>query len=211
MAQRYAELGLFAGASNYVGDMNFNSLIYKPKPAIGLVYKYNFNPHYSVKVNAIRGAIEANDMDFLSKYLYQKFRAFAFENNWFLDFSGQVEFNFFPVSLSKQLNGFSPFVSTGLAVAYFSKTSPNIQFSLPYGTGIKYKFSPKFEISANLEIRRTYTDKLEGISPTFAFGQYVNKQQTFTKTKDWYTLLGIRFLYNISDRKNTCEAYKLRH
>jgi hypothetical protein len=58
-AQR-SEVGVFAGASFYLGDLN--SIPFRDSKFVGgLVYRYNFTPRFALKANILFGKIAASD------------------------------------------------------------------------------------------------------------------------------------------------------
>src|SRR5476649_2560117 len=55
------EIGGFAGAAGYMGDLNQNNPLKLSGPALGGMVKYNFNPYLSVKFNYTHGVIAGAD------------------------------------------------------------------------------------------------------------------------------------------------------
>ena len=42
--QRSSDYGVMAGVTSYLGDINPNRLLYSPRLAGGIFYRYNFHP-----------------------------------------------------------------------------------------------------------------------------------------------------------------------
>src|SRR5437868_1724764 len=62
LSPKSSEIGLFLGGSYYTGDLNpsghFNRFT---RPAVGGIYRVNFNPRMSAKAVGSYGMIEADD------------------------------------------------------------------------------------------------------------------------------------------------------
>src|SRR5512140_1586907 len=93
--QRNADSGIFAGASSYLGDINPNRLMYSPRLAAGILYRYNLHPRYSLRANLFYGGLRGDDLDFNNSF--QQARAASFSTS-VGEFALQFEFNFLPYS-----------------------------------------------------------------------------------------------------------------
>src|SRR5512133_1917250 len=62
--QRIADIGISAGVTSYLGDINPNRLLYAPLPAGTIFYRYNFNPRQAIRANVLLGGLRADDLDF---------------------------------------------------------------------------------------------------------------------------------------------------
>lgn len=203
-AQKSGDIGLFLGGSYYMGEINRIKLYNDLSPAFGLVYRRNFNPHYSAKFSVKRAVIEASDLDF-PKSIYQLRRNASFSNSPIWDFAGQLEFNFLEIVNLKGGNKFSPFVDVGIAL-FTSEFTSGLNFAIPFGVGVKYKFAKKWEIDLDWSYRKTFTDNLDGVSAFSDIGLYEYRQLSQANNNDWYSITGITIYYNLRSKKR-CPAY----
>ena len=93
-AQHKTDLGLFLGGSSYVGDINPDRQFYKPRPAAGLLWRFNINKRFALRLNSTYVMLSGNTKDFPNQVLPYRPDA-SFSTN-LLDFSSQLEFNFLP-------------------------------------------------------------------------------------------------------------------
>jgi len=206
-SQHTDDIGFFLGGSFYMGDMNPDRLFYNPAPAYGIKYRFNYNPLLSMSYGLTRGKLNADDADFKSD-LFQHYRNAKLRNNYINELSAQVEYNFYPVTGDKpKTEKFSPYVKFGLAIGYGEKISPKIQMFIPFGLGLKYKVTRKVELSLDWAFRRTFTDKLDNVSQYYTNGIFVNRQRSFSKTRDWYSFFGINLHYSLKKTNFKCPAY----
>ncbi len=205
-SQRSHSIGLYIGGSSYLGDVNPSLLFYRPSLAIGGVYRYNVNPHYSLKSSLIRCKVDAADNSF-GDFKYQTLRAYSTNNIWMVELAEMIEFNFLPLDMEKNNNKFSPYMEFGLAGFYANLESNTLHISVPMGAGVKYRLTKRIELSLDWCFRKTFTDNLDGLGATFGSRSISkNKQMSITNTNDWYYTYGVSFLYHIKSKKK-CQGY----
>lgn len=91
-AQSGGEFGLHAGASYYLGDLNWAKQFYDLHFTGGAFYKHHFNSRYIAKIGVLTTSLSADDAD--SKWEYQKLRNRSFYTPVY-ELSMQAEVNFF--------------------------------------------------------------------------------------------------------------------
>ncbi|HRS53233.1 MAG TPA: DUF6089 family protein [Bacteroidales bacterium] len=189
-AQR-SEAGLFLGTSFYMGDINPNIPFAMAKPAGGLLYRYNINPRWSVKLNGLYGTVQGDD----AVIKYNPERNLSFRSK-ITDVSAQIELNFFPYVTGRgDKMYFSPYIFTGIALFHFNpqamyqnkwydlqplgtegqgtsfmperKKYALTSFAIPFGLGIKYSLGKNFCIGAEWSMRKTFIDYLDDVSTTY--------------------------------------------
>ena len=213
-----SELGVFVGGSNYSGDLN--SDVYTVKfihPAVGLIYRHNWNPHYSFKSNVYYGTVSAYDVKSSDANL-------SFEST-LIEGSAQIEFNFFPYEIgSIDLSPATPYVFTGLAGFYFNPKSENgaalqpvqtegvkyslIQVAIPMGMGLKFLLG-NFTLGLEAGARKTFTDYLDDVSTIYV---KTGRQRGNSQDKDWYMFGGITLTVKISGKpKVHCDAFDRKY
>ncbi len=195
ISPKNSEIGIFLGGSYYTGDLNpaghFNRFT---KPAVGLLYRVNFNPRLSAKAIASYGSIEGDDA--FSDNAASRNRNLSFKSQ-LMEFAVEGEFNFLSFATgSKKLAVSSPYVFGGIAVFHFrpqgfygnhwydlqplgtegqgtsfsgEKTYSLTQFSIPFGVGLKINTAKRVCIALEWGLRKTFTDYLDDVS-----GKYVD-------------------------------------
>ena len=86
------EVGVSAGASGYMGDINPLKPQKFTDPAFGAQVKRNFNGYWSAKLNLLRGKVQGDDAKSSNAYQNDRNLNFRSELN---ELSLQVELNFF--------------------------------------------------------------------------------------------------------------------
>jgi len=204
-AQPKADIGVFAGFSYCLSDVNPTKQFYSKEFAFGGMYKYNFNNRYSLRASIINGKLSGNDKDFGSGY--QQSRNYSFSTS-ITDFTTQVEFNFLPYSVNNEREMFSPYIATGLTLYVGPATgSGAFQFAIPMGLGLKLRLSDRWSAGAEWSFRKTFTNYLDKLEAEFTDGTYQNKQKSITSSNDWYSFGGIFLTYKFYTGKNSCSAY----
>jgi hypothetical protein len=197
-----SELGLNAGVSYYIGDLNPTRHYPRNlKPAGGLFYRYNFNDRYAFRLQGLYTklqAADANSTDSLQLRRNLSFRTSLFEA------SALLEINFLKYrGLGKDSHSWTPYVFVGLA--YF-RMDPQGQLgdtwydlqplgtegqgstaggepykldvmSIPFGVGFKFALTDRLDLGVEWGLRRTYTDYLDDVS-----GVYVDNAQLSFET-----------------------------
>ncbi len=204
-SQNNSDLGLFAGTSYYLGDVNTTKQFNTPSYAVGLFYKKNYNSRYSAKIAFDYTPISVSDNT--SKYIYQKIRSHNFSITIYeLTLNG--EFNFLPYSLGDDKHPFSPYVTAGLGVIYAQNSSKPLQIILPMGVGFKFNIGKKAGLGFEWGFRKTFTDYLDNLSgvddETISTGI---KQYSYYHDHDWYSVFGLFLTYKIYGSGGTCHAY----
>jgi len=186
------EIGVTGGVMYYLGDLNPIKHFRFPSPAVGVLYRHNFDHHFSVRGNVIGGYIYADDA--LSKNGYQITRNLRFKS-LVIEASVQGELNFFqfePGNAKK--NNFTPFIFGGVGLFYFNPTAKSssgtnylsplntegqghiegrkkylpIQPSFPFGLGFKWNPFKGATIMLEWGMRATLTDYLDDVSTRYA-------------------------------------------
>ncbi len=201
-ASEKIDAGIFAGTSYYMGNINPSRHFYSLSPAGGLLVKYNFNEHYSLRTNFNFGQFRADDLDF-ENILHQS-RGAVFVNN-FYDLSLQGEFNFQPFRVTMFRRPLSPYLTAGLAYTFVAGTMDQASsyVNIPFGGGIKYGISRKITIGMEWILKKSFTDNIDGVK---SFGQYGSP--SWVHNNDWVSLAGIFLTVRPFERRGDCPVYK---
>jgi hypothetical protein len=196
-----AELGLYGGTSNFVGDVGYGFI---PKGySAGLVYRYQFDERYGLRVQGTYGKISAQDSDSPAKYKTN--RNLEFESSIF-EGALMIEFNFFKYITGSKKYWHTPYIFGGLAFFNFNpqasfegelyelqplgtegqgtSLSNNAPYGLwglniPFGLGYRVSVSENVSFSAEVGFRSTSTDYLDDAS-----GSYVDAQRLANENGD---------------------------
>lgn len=181
---------LFGGFSNYQGDLQEKRFTtQQAKGAVALGLKYDLSSHLAVRTNFTYAALSADD-----KYNRQAdlrarnlgFHTKITEANLLLDYS----------FLNLDYHSFTPYVFAGVAVFHYNPYAfdssgnkiflqplstegeglaayPNrkayhlTQFAIPFGGGIRWRFTDNITLSYEIGLRKTSTDYLDDVSSTY--------------------------------------------
>ena len=203
------ELGVFAGGSNYIGDIGPTNFVKPNNLAFGFLYKWNKSPRHSWRFSYMQSTISASDSQ--SESVAKNQRDLSFENH-VKEFSAGLEFNFLDFNLHDQERKFTPYIYSGLT--YFAYTEKffigkklkddyeNGQFAIPMIVGIKTNITENFILGAEVGARYTFTDNLDGSNPKnenlipLRFGNQ--------DTNDWYVFSGITLTYTFGNKPCYC-------
>ncbi|MEO5893006.1 MAG: DUF6089 family protein [Ferruginibacter sp.] len=195
--EQIGEFGLTVGAAHYFGDLNTRANINRPKPAVGIFYKKQFNNYLGVRVSAHYAQLGYSDI--YSKSEYQQRRNLSFNSDIF-EFAASGDFNFFKFVPGDPFYSFTPYVTLGVGIFSFNPYAyyegrkvflrplgtegQNIEYvdpnngkkrkpygsmavCFPIGAGIKYNISNNVNLSFQIAHRLTLTDYLDDVSTTF--------------------------------------------
>ncbi len=190
------EFGITAGVAHYFGDLNTRASINRPKPAVGVFYRKQFNNYLALRVSAHYAQLGYSDI--YSKNKYQNTRNLSF-NSDIIEFAVHGDFNFFKFVPGDPEYSFTPFVTIGVGVfsynpyAYLNgrkvflrplgTEGQNIKYKgadgkvrkpygstaicIPIGLGIKYSINNNLNLSFQIAQRLTTTDYLDDVSSTY--------------------------------------------
>lgn len=203
------EIGLFAGGSNFIGDVGATNYIKPNELAFGAVYKWNKSPRHSWRASYMQSSITANDAD--SDSPGRQLRGYSFENS-IKELSAGLEFNFFEFNLHELKRQFTPYVYGG--VSYFRYDSQyvlnnetredesNNTFAIPMILGIKTNITPQWVLSLEVGVRYTFADDIDGSNPKK--DSYKPLKFGNINSNDWYTFSGITLSYTFGENPCYC-------
>jgi Domain of unknown function (DUF6089) len=188
-AQRL-HVDLFGGFSNYQGDLQDKIFTTEQaKGAFGLGLKYDLTPHLALRANFTYAALSANDKynrqaDLLARNI--SFNTKLTEGNLLLDYSlfsledrritpyvfaGIALFHYNPYAFDSVGNKvyLRPLSTEGQGLTAYPNRKPYhlTQIAIPFGGGIRWRFTANMIISYEIGLRKTSTDYLDDISTTY--------------------------------------------
>jgi hypothetical protein len=246
-AQR-VELGVSLCAANYVGDLAPTMVLSETKPGIGFFGRYTLSSSFALTGSMMFSRVAGSDENFD----FNKPRNLSFRSK-INEYSAVLEFNFFKYGKGVLDKKFTSYVFLGIGVlnfnpqAYYNndwrdlrplqtegkdyKTSTAV---IPFGLGIKWKLSKHFALESSFGFRKTYTDRLDDVSETYAdvatqqttkgvIGAYLtdpsaginngvpqfsaNHRRGNADFNDWYVIANISLSYRIFGRSKCARFY----
>lgn len=204
------ELGIFAGGSNFIGDVGKTSFIAPNNAALGIIYKWNKSKRHSWRFSAITSKVTGNDLE--SNILGREDRGYSFENN-VTELSAGLEFNFFDFDLHQQPFFGTPYIYTGISYfkynnIYFIGNQQRSEkdswaFAIPMTVGLKMKITNKLILGIESGARYTFVDDLDGSLPKSSSLQSL--QFGNTNSKDWYVFTGATLTYTFGQNPCFCK------
>lgn len=221
-AQEHSDIGLFAGTSYYMGELNPNLHYAAPSFAIGPIYRYNFNNYNSLRGHALYHKLSGADENFIGD---SDVTSPAFAAN-FVNLGLDFEFNWNSYRTAHRKTKASPYVFAGLGVGLnmtqmgfgnasvptgfnnsMKGTISPVHATIPFGFGYKINLgrwlSGGFEISG----RKALSDKIDGISNPLGVGD----EPRIFGNRDWYFFTGVFITYKFFKYWEDCPTYDNSH
>ena len=195
------EIGVQLGMSNLVGDIGRTGYIFQ-KPILNnladygipfygaILYRMNFNPYQTARLN-----IAYNNIQFVDAVAKEKYRRDRklWGTNSIIEADLLFEYNFFPVN-NEQKSLLSPYVFGGVGALLAStpqlilendfhrnaggvaqaptsdtdfvvnstyESGKKIAMALPFGIGLKYKFNYNWALFGEMMFRPTFSDSID--------------------------------------------------
>lgn len=205
------EIGVFAGGSNFIGDVGETTYIKPNEFAFGLLYKWNRSPRHSWRASVSTAKI--TDDDDRSTDPSRKKRDYDFENT-IKEVSVGLEFNFFEFDLHQLEQQFTPYVFLGLSYTHYKGLfyeAPNVTkydsnhgaLSIPFALGIKTNLTPHLIMGFEVAPRYTFADNIDGSFPTNE--NLKNTRFGNINSNDWYVLSGFTVTYTFGRKPCFCD------
>ena len=203
------EIGVFAGGSNFIGDVGSTAYVKPNEFAFGFLYKWNRSPRHAWRFSYMQSNITAQDGN--SSESARKFRNYDFQNS-IKELSAGMEFNFFDFNLHDFTKKITPYIYTGIAYTNYdekyiingvSKTDASrYTIALPMILGLKANISKHYVLGFEVGTRYSFTDNLDGSNPKnanlkpFQFGNL--------ESNDWYVFSGFTLSYTFGEKPCYC-------
>ena len=181
---------LSGGFSNYQGDLQEKQFTtQQAKGEVGIGVRYDLSNHFAVRANLTYAALSADDKyntqaDLRARNL--SFHTHLTEANLLLDynilnlnyhrvtpyvFGGLAVFHYNPYaydSLGSKVY-LKPLSTEGEGLAAYPgrKAYQLTQFAIPFGAGIRWRFTDNITLSYEIGFRKTFTDYLDDVSTTY--------------------------------------------
>ena len=203
------EIGVFLGGSNFVGDVGNTAYIAPEKLAFGVLYKWNKSPRHAYRFSYTQSTITGNDRD--SEESGRNQRGYSFKNT-VKELSAGLEFNFFDFNLHNYQPKITPYIYSGLSYFMYDelyvtggqtkKDKNSGSFAIPIILGIKSNIAPNWVLGAEVGVRYTFTDDIDGSNPSN--GNYKSLHFGNLNNNDWYVFSGITLTYTFGQKPCSC-------
>ena len=188
----YPEVGITAGTSYYIGDINpYRHFGPEKLVAYGGVYRANLTRRHVLRFQAMKMTVQASDSQNEDPNLVN--RNLHFKSD-ITEFALLLEINFYSFRIGDTYERFTPYVFGGIAqftmnpmAQYegtwfelqtlhtegqtadgYAKEYKRSQFAIPFGVGVKYAFADRLALSLEWGMRKTSTDYLDDVSGLYA-------------------------------------------
>jgi hypothetical protein len=202
--QSNSDFGLFAGTSSYFGDINPSRLLYAPRLAGGLFYRYNLHPRQALRLSGLIGGLQANDLDFNNDFQQARKASFS---GMVGEAALQFEFNFLPYTTEGRLWDYTPYFAAGAGITFINSSSNNTStFTyvpvIPFSFGFKINIYKNMGLEAEYGFRKTFYDNFDGLKDMVAPDDYA-----WLHNNDWYSFAGVAVTMKFFSGLAGCPAY----
>ena len=210
MQAQIHEIGIFAGGTNFIGDVGKMNYVGLDDPAVGLLYRWNKSTRHSWRASLTQAKISGRDHK--SHSPSRQKRDYSFTNN-ITELAVGLEFNFLDYDLHNLNTQFTPYVYLGVAgftyndlAIYYGKNyrleKNKLGVAIPMAVGVKTKFARNFTVGAEVGFRYTFTDNLDGSHPKNE--KYKQLRFGNLNSNDWYVFTGITLTYTFGQNPCFC-------
>jgi len=199
-AQANNEYGVWAGVSQYLGDMNPIYTFNGARFGSGVFFRYNFSDRMALRAGINYGMISGDDSK-AKNYPYLLARNLSFSSQ-ILEFESVYEINFFRyVPGQTKKHNFTPFFYAGGSIFYYNpytkyddnkyrlqevgtegqkddeyegKRYGSYTFAIPFGGGFKFNLNQNWSINIVASSRKTFSDFIDDVSGVYPDASEVN-------------------------------------
>jgi len=206
------EIGVFAGGSNFIGDVGATTYIAPNQLAYGGIVKWNRSPRHSFRLSVIYTKLKAEDVKSSDPRRVE--RGYGFINPTF-EISGGMEFTFFDFNLHSGDKKSTPYIFTGLSLInynnfYFENNnlidehSISSTYAIPIILGYKTTLTNHIILAAEVGARYTFSDEIDGSVPD---AQWLISRHSFgnINNNDWVMFSGITLTYTFGRKPCYCD------
>lgn len=203
------EIGIFAGGSNFIGDVGATNYISPNQLAIGGIYKWNRSKRHSYRASIIFSDLEGIDVN--SDDPRRIVRGYEFSSK-IIELSIGMEFTFMDFNLHSGEKIGTPYLYSGISVAnhdnhYFKdgvQTQENTSswaYGIPMALGFKTNILGNIILGIEVGARYTFSDELDG---RYIVTGTVKRDLGNIHNNDWYVFSGITLTYTFGENPCYC-------
>jgi hypothetical protein len=200
-AQKTADIGIWGGTGTVWGDMDDNTPFQTFNLNFGAYFRYNFNARVGLRAMFLTGKVSNQGTVENVAWDFDKMVQ---------DLTVQAEINYLKYVLGAKKMKFSPYVTVGLGVSYFTynyrpeeifafnPAYPELIYdgggtllvnpheesmvvpTIPFGIGVKYTIGQRFGIGVEYQMRKYMSDKLDDLDDPLAYVNGTGETVTYT-------------------------------
>ncbi len=200
-AQKTADIGIWGGTGTVWGDMDDNTPFDKLNLNFGAYFRYNFNARVGLRAMFLTGSMSRDGMVENAEWSFDK---------GVQDLTVQAEINYLKYVLGSKKMKFSPYVTLGLGVSYytynfrpediytFNPNYPEINYdatgkpvandreeslvvpTLPFGIGVKWAIGQRLGVGVEYQMRKHMSDKLDDLDDPLSFVNDIGETVNYT-------------------------------
>lgn len=186
-SQMLTEVGALIGQSYYLGDLNQTGHFPAKHTHLswGISVRQPINARWAFKGTYFNGKLSGSDADNKNPLIQNRNLSFESPIN---EVSAVFEFNFLRYHSFIIRDYISPYMFGGIAVGFINPKAElngnkydlrelktegqqnpysKSQFAIPFGVGLKFKFSHRVMFALEYGIRRTFTDYIDDVSTIY--------------------------------------------
>ncbi|MEO9803301.1 MAG: DUF6089 family protein [Reichenbachiella sp.] len=193
------EYGVAIGGVSYAGDLYRGYELFNQSLGVQGLYRINFEKDVSFKLALLYGKVSGDDSKPFDALGVIRNASFS---RSFVEASATFEYHFLDYKNQNSTIKWTPYFFAGFGLTKFlnldeqNDNFSSIQPVLPFGGGIKHLVGKQFSVAVEFGARKTFFDKLDGISDGDVFDK-TNTQFGNPNDKDWYHFFGISLSYLI--------------
>lgn len=208
-AQKF-EIGPYIGGSNFIGDVGNTAYINPNSLAFGAVFRWNRSTRHAWRASIIHTALKANDANADEARRLQ--RGYDFSNG-LTEITLGMEFTFWDWDIYDEHPGIVPYLFSGISGIFthnyfvnseneLEKGNSKTTFAIPMTLGVKGRLSQHWVLALEIGARMTFSDNLDGSTPSEIKGGSDYHKFGNQNTNDWYMFSGIILTYTFG--QNPC-------
>lgn len=211
ISQTY-EVGVYAGGSNFIGDVGKSNYISPNAVAFGGIAKWNRSARHAFRASVLFANLEASDAD--SNDSRRQQRGYEFSGA-LIEGSLGIEYNFWEFDMHQGFDKpITPYLYTGFTYFYHDSfaldpvqdvivsADSEWDLAIPMVIGLKAMVSTNFVLALELGARYTFTDNLDGSYPGTEDNNYANFGNI--NNNDWYMFTGLTLTYTFGRQPCYC-------
>ncbi len=185
------EVGVTAGLSYYIGDINPGLHFAQSDLGLGASLRYYKGSRWAFRFQYSNLNLSASD----EKSSFRPERGLAFTDK-VNDFAFLAEFNFFDYWTGSRRSYVTPYLFAGISVFTFEPLHPNgtplqpimtegveyalYSFSIPFGVGVKYSIGKRIGLTLEWRLHKTFTDYIDDIHGVYPEPEMVAGDYTYS-------------------------------
>ncbi len=194
-SQDRRDFGIQAGATYYYGEFNEILPLYSPSFGLGVVFRYNILPQFSIRASAIYAGIKGSSST--SNIIPDP--NITFSKN-IIGAEAIAEFNFRKFNpISERKGSLTPYVNAGIGVA---ELGSSFLIHIPFGGGLKYTPGQRHTFAFEWRLHKTFNDLIDDYSSPN------DSRKPFLHNNDWFSFMGLIYTYRLPNNNYICPAYR---